>query len=84
MKAFQHDAFISGHSSTAISAAFGFAEAMRIKGDRHHAIAVIGDGAFTGGLAYEGLNNAGKSKDNLIVILNHNDMSISKNVGAFA
>lgn len=80
----EHDAFISGHSSTAISAAFGFAEAMRIKGDRHHAIAVIGDGAFTGGLAYEGLNNAGKSKDNLIVILNHNDMSISKNVGAFA
>lgn len=80
----EHDAFISGHSSTAISAAFGFAEAMRIDGDRHHAIAVIGDGAFTGGLAYEGLNNAGKSSDNIIVILNHNDMSISKNVGAFA
>ena len=80
----EHDAFISGHSSTAISAAFGYAEAMRLNGDNHHAVAVIGDGAFTGGLAYEGLNNAGKSKDNIIVILNHNDMSISKNVGAFA
>lgn len=80
----EHDVFISGHSSTAISAAFGFAEAMRLNEDRHHAVAVIGDGAFTGGLAYEGLNNAGKSKDNIIVILNHNDMSISKNVGAFA
>lgn len=80
----EHDAFISGHSSTAISAAFGIAEAMRLNGDNHHAIAVIGDGAFTGGLAYEGMNNAGKSKDNIIVILNHNDMSISKNVGAFA
>ncbi len=80
----EHDAFISGHSSTAISAAFGIAEAMRLNGDRHHAVAVIGDGAFTGGLAYEGLNNAGKSGDNIVVILNHNDMSISKNVGAFA
>ncbi len=80
----EHDAFISGHSSTAISAAFGIAEGMRLNGDRHHAVAVIGDGAFTGGLAYEGLNNAGKSGDNIIIILNHNDMSISKNVGAFA
>lgn len=81
----EHDAFISGHSSTSISAALGMAEAMRLNGDtRHHAIAVIGDGAFTGGLAYEGLNNAGKSKNNIIVILNHNDMSISKNVGALA
>lgn len=80
----EHDVFISGHSSTSISAALGMAEAMRLNGDRHHAVAVIGDGAFTGGLAYEGLNNAGKSNNNLIVILNHNDMSISKNVGAFA
>ncbi|MDE6599013.1 MAG: 1-deoxy-D-xylulose-5-phosphate synthase [Oscillospiraceae bacterium] len=80
----EHDAFISGHSSTSISAALGMAEAMRLNGDKHHAVAVIGDGAFTGGLAYEGLNNAGKSNNNLIVILNHNDMSISKNVGAFA
>lgn len=81
----EHDSFISGHSSTSISAALGMAEAMRLNGDtEHRAIAIIGDGAFTGGLAYEGLNNAGKSNDNIIVILNHNDMSISKNVGAFA
>lgn len=80
----EHDAFISGHSSTSISAALGISEAMKLKGDKHHTIAVIGDGAFTGGLAYEGLNNAGKSDNNLVVILNHNDMSISKNVGAFA
>lgn len=80
----EHDAFISGHSSTSISAALGIAEAMKQNNDRHHAIAIIGDGAFTGGLAYEGLNNAGKSNNNLIIILNHNDMSISKNVGAFA
>lgn len=80
----EHDAFISGHSSTSISAALGISEAMKQRGDKHHTIAVIGDGAFTGGLAYEGLNNAGKSNNNLIVILNHNDMSISKNVGAFA
>lgn len=81
----EHDAFISGHSSTSISAALGMAEAMRLDGDNeHHAVAIIGDGAFTGGLAYEGLNNAGKSKSRIIVILNHNEMSISKNVGAFA
>ena len=80
----EHDSFISGHSSNSISAALGISEAMKLKGDRHHTIAVIGDGAFTGGLAYEGLNNAGKSDNNLIIILNHNDMSISKNVGALA
>ncbi|MBP1549589.1 MAG: 1-deoxy-D-xylulose-5-phosphate synthase, partial [Oscillospiraceae bacterium] len=80
----EHDAFISGHSSTSISAALGISEAMKLKGDKHHTVAVIGDGAFTGGLAYEGLNNAGKSDNNLVIILNHNDMSISRNVGAFA
>ena len=80
----EHDAFISGHSSTSISAALGISEAMKLKGDNHHTVAVIGDGAFTGGLAYEGLNNAGKSDNNLVIILNHNDMSISRNVGAFA
>ena len=79
-----HDAFIAGHSSNSISAACGIARGMKLQGDNHHAIAIIGDGAFTGGLAYEGLNNAGKSEDNIIIILNHNDMSISKNVGAFA
>lgn len=80
-----YDAFISGHSSNSISAAEGIAKAMHLNGDRRHfVIAVIGDGAFTGGLAYEGLNNVSIEDDNLIVILNHNNMSISKNVGAFA
>lgn len=80
----EHDIFISGHSSNSISAACGIAKAMRLQGDDHNVIAVIGDGAFTGGMVYEGLNNAGKSDDNLIVILNDNEMSISKNVGALA
>lgn len=80
----EHDAFISGHSSTSISAALGIATAMKQQGDSHHAIAIIGDGAFTGGLAYEGLNNAGKSDTNIIIILNDNEMSISKSVGGFA
>ena len=80
----EYDAFLSGHSSTSISAALGIATAMKKNGDKHHAIAVIGDGAFTGGLAYEGLNNAGKSETNLIIILNHNEMSISKSEGALA
>lgn len=80
----EHDIFISGHSSNSISAACGIARAMRLSGDDHSVIAVIGDGAFTGGMAYEGLNNAGKNDDNLIVILNDNEMSISKNVGAVA
>ena len=80
----EHDAFISGHSSTSISAACGIATAMRLKGDDHHVIAVIGDGAMTGGEAFEGLNNAGRGNENLIIILNQNNMSISKNVGAFA
>jgi len=76
-----HDAFISGHSSTSISVACGIAESMRLRGDNHHVVAIIGDGAMTGGLAFEGLNNAGKLK-NLIVILNDNNMSISGNVGS--
>lgn len=80
----EHDSFVSGHSSTSVSVACGIAEAMKLENKNNHAVAVIGDGAFTGGLAYEGLNNAGKSHTNLIVILNHNDMSISRNVGAFA
>ena len=79
-----HDAFISGHSSTAVSAALGIACAMKASGDKHHALAVVGDGAATGGLFFEGLNNAGKSDTNIIVILNCNEMSISKNVGAVA
>lgn len=78
------DAFISGHSSTSISAAFGIASAMRLQGKRGSVAAVIGDGALTGGMAYEGLNNAGKSKAPLVVILNDNAMSISKSTGALA
>lgn len=80
----KYDAFISGHSSTSVSAALGIATAMKDNNDNHHVIAVIGDGAFTGGLAYEGLNNAGKSNTNIIIVLNDNGMSISKNVGALA
>lgn len=80
----EHDSFVSGHSSTSVSIACGIAEGMKLQKKDNHAIAVIGDGALTGGLAYEGLNNAGKTHTNLIVILNHNEMSISKNVGALA
>lgn len=79
-----HDAFIAGHASTSISAALGIAKAMEIKGDPHYVISVIGDGALTGGEAYEGLNNASKLKRSFIVILNENEMSISKNSGAVA
>ena len=78
------DAFISGHSSTSVSAAYGIATAMRLKGETGSVAAVIGDGAFTGGMAYEGLNNAGKSRANLVLILNDNAMSISKSTGALA
>ncbi|MBR5135898.1 MAG: 1-deoxy-D-xylulose-5-phosphate synthase, partial [Rikenellaceae bacterium] len=78
----RYDAFVGGHSSVSISAALGMAEAMRIKGEEHNVVAVIGDGAMTGGLAFEGLNNAGASKANLLVILNDNNMSIDDNVGA--
>lgn len=80
----EHDAFVSGHSSNSVSAALGIATAMKLNGDDHHTIAVIGDGAATGGLSFEGFNNAGKSNTNLIVVLNYNEMSISKNVGAIA
>lgn len=80
----EHDAFVSGHSSTSISAALGIAKAFALQKKPNYAVAVIGDGAFTGGQAYEALNNAGRSKARIVVILNHNDMSISKNVGAFA
>ena len=76
-----YDAFVSGHSSTSISAALGFAEASRIKGSSDRAIALIGDGALTGGLAFEALNNAGASKANLLVVLNDNNQSIDSNKG---
>lgn len=80
----EHDPFFSGHSSTSVSAAYGIAQANKIKGNKNYAIAVIGDGAFTGGMVYEALNNAGRERSRLIVILNDNDMSISKNVGSLS
>lgn len=80
----EHDIFSSGHSSTSISAAVGLARAKQIKGEKGKVIAIIGDGALTGGLAYEALNNSGNDNSNLIVILNDNNMSISQNVGSMA
>lgn len=80
----EYDAFTVGHASTSISAAFGMALARDLKEENHHVVAVIGDGAMTGGLAYEGLNNAGARDANITVILNDNSMSISKNVGAIS
>ncbi len=79
----EHDVFISGHASTSLSAACGFARAEILKKTRNKIIAVIGDGALTGGMAYEALNNV-SDLNNLIVILNYNDMSISKTVGGFS
>ncbi len=78
------DAFIAGHSSNSISAAYGISAAMRLKGEDGAVAAVIGDGAFTGGMAYEALNNAGKFASNLTLVLNDNAMSISKSTGALA
>ncbi len=78
------DAFIAGHASTSVSAACGIATAMKLSGKKGSVAAVIGDGAFTGGMAYEGLNNAAKLKTGLVVVLNDNDMSISKSTGALA
>ena len=76
-----YDPFSSGHSSTAISAALGFAEAARLSGSKERAVALLGDGALTGGLAWEGLNNAGTSKADLLVVLNDNNMSIDQATG---
>lgn len=78
------DSFISGHSSTSISAAYGISTAMRLNGENGAVAAVIGDGAFTGGMAYEALNNAGKIATNLTLVLNDNAMSIGKSTGALA
>jgi len=79
-----HDAFGAGHASTAISAALGMATARDLVGEDYRVVAVVGDGGMTGGLAYEGLNNAGASGRRLAVILNDNKMSISPNVGALS
>lgn len=77
-----HDACVSGHASNSVSVSLGMARARTLNNDDYSVIALIGDGAFTGGMAYEGLSDAGQSKEPLIVILNDNEMSITKNVGA--
>ncbi len=82
----EHDIMSGGHSSVALSAAYGISEANKIKGNKNYVVAVVGDGAFTGGMVYEALNNAGRagSGTRLIVVLNDNEMSISPNVGSLA
>lgn len=80
----EHDAFGTGHSSTSISAALGMACARDLQGEDYNVVAVIGDGSMTGGMAFEALNNAGMLHKNMIVVLNDNEMSISKNVGAMS
>lgn len=78
------DSFDTGHSSTSISAAMGLVNARDILGEKHHVVAVIGDGALTGGMAYEALNNASHLKKNFIIVLNDNKMSISENLGGMS
>ncbi len=80
----EHDPVITGHSSSSIAAAYGIYTAKKLNGDEGTAVAVIGDGALTGGMAYEALNNVGNNDGNFIVVLNDNKMSISHNVGALA
>lgn len=80
----EHDAFGTGHSSTSISAALGMACARDLQGEYYNVVAVIGDGSMTGGMAFEALNNAGMLHKKMIVVLNDNEMSISKNVGAMS
>ncbi len=81
----EYDTFDAGHASAAISAALGLARARDIKKEHYNVVAVVGDGAIAGGMAFEALNDAGSSKEtNLIIILNDNEMSISKNVGALS
>ena len=80
----KYDSFNTGHSSTSISAAIGMARARDILNEKYNVISVIGDGALTGGLAFEGLNDIGFKKTNMIIILNDNQMSIAHNVGALS
>ncbi len=80
----EHDCFETGHASTGISAALGLARARDLRGETHHVVAVVGDGALTGGMCYEALNDCGNSKTKLIVVINDNEMSITKNVGALS
>ena len=79
-----HDAFVAGHASTSISVALGMARARTLMGENYDVIALIGDGALTGGLAYEGLSDAGQSGEPMVIVLNDNGMSINKNVGGMA
>ena len=78
------DCFNTGHSSTSISAGLGLATARQVTGEDYHVVSVIGDGALTGGMAYEALNNASSVKGNFIIVLNDNNMSISENVGGIS
>lgn len=80
----EHDSFYEGHAGVSVSQAAGLAAANAMKGNKNYAVAVIGDGSFGNGMAYEALNHAGSTKTRLIVILNDNEMSISENVGAMA
>ena len=80
----EYDCFEAGHASTALSAALGLARARDAQGQKHHVIAVVGDGALTGGMCYEALNDCGNTKTRMIVLLNDNEMSIAKNVGALS
>ena len=80
----EHDPIITGHSSNSVSAAYGIYRAKKLKGEDGSAVAIIGDGALTGGMAYEALNHAGEHSGNFIVILNDNEMSISQNVGGMS
>ena len=80
----EHDQFGAGHAGTAMSAALGMATARDLKGEAHKVVAVVGDGALTCGLSYEGMNNAGHSDRDIILIVNDNGMSISPNVGAIS
>ncbi len=80
----EYDAFTMGHSSTSLSVGLGLARSRKITGDDYNVVSLIGDGAFTGGMAFEALNDIGENKEKMIIVLNDNKMSISKNVGAFS
>ena len=80
----QTDAFVAGHASSSVSIALGMARARKLTGDQYDVVALVGDGAATGGMIYEGLNDAGDSKEPMVIILNDNEMSIDRNVGGFA
>src|SRR5512136_24691 len=80
----EHDSFNTGHASTALSAALGMAVARDKSGQKHHVVAVVGDGSLTGGVALEALNQIGHLRERLIIVLNFNEMSISINVGAWS